>query len=92
LRQDGVRWVVVDADALYYGEPFFKQLVACGQPAAEFRDPAGWSRLQFLEVADSLHLGYDGVLARRDQALAISQGKQIIRIYDLQGFGSTQCA
>jgi hypothetical protein len=92
LRQDGVRWVVVDADALYYGEPFFKQLVACGQPAAQFRDPAGWSRLQFLEVADSLHLGYDGVLARRDQALAISQGKQVIRIYDLQGFGTTQCA
>lgn len=92
LRQDGVRWVVVDADALYYGEPFFKQLVACGQPAAEFRDPAGWSRLQFLEVADSLHLGYDGVLARRDEALAISQGKQVIRIYDLHGLGTTQCA
>jgi hypothetical protein len=92
LRQDGVRWAVVDADALYYGEPFFKQLLACGQPVVEFRDPAGWSRLQFLEVADSLHLGYDGVLARRDEALAISNGKQVIRIYDLQGAGTALCA
>jgi hypothetical protein len=91
LRQDGVRWAVVDADGLYYGEPFFKQLVACGQPTVEFADPAGWSRLQFLEVADSLHIGYDGVLARRDQALATSHGKQIIRIYDLQGPGTAQC-
>ena len=91
LRQDGVRWAVVDADALYYGEAFFKQLVACGQPTAEFRDPAGWSRLQFLEVADSLHLSYGGVLARRDQALALSHGRQVIRIYDLQGSGTTPC-
>jgi hypothetical protein len=92
LRQDGVRWAVVDADALYYGGPAFKQLVACGRAAAEFPDVAGWSRLEFLEIADSLHLTYDAVLAMRTEALAVSQGRQTIRIYDLDGLGTGDCA
>jgi hypothetical protein len=83
LRQKAVRWVVVDADGLSYGDPAFKDVAACGQPVAEFNDPAGWSQLQFLETADSLHLGYDGVLAQRSRTLALSHGKQTIRIYDL---------
>jgi hypothetical protein len=91
LRQDGVRWAVVDADALYYGGPAFRELVACGRPAAEFMDAAGWSRLEFLEIADSLHLTYDGVLTKRNQALEAGQGRQTIRIYDLDGSGTAGC-
>ena len=69
----------------------FGQLIACGRPAVAFDDPAGWSRLQFVEEADTVHLGYDGVLAARDRILAMSQGQQVIRIYDLQGPGTAQC-
>jgi hypothetical protein len=92
LRQDGVRWAVVDADALYYGGPAFKELVACGRPAAEFMDAAGWSRLEFLEIADSLHLTYDAVLTKRNQALETAQGRQTIRIYELEGSGTADCS
>jgi hypothetical protein len=92
LRQDGVRWAVVDGDALYYGEPVFKQLVMCGQPSAEFHDPAGWSPLAFLEVADSLHLDYGAVLSKRLQTLAAGNGRETIRIYDLDGPGTASCS
>jgi hypothetical protein len=92
LRQDGVRWAVVDADALYYGGSVFKRLVACGQPTVEFADPADWSRLAFLEVADIQHLDYEMVLQKRTQALAASNGHQTIRIYDLAGPGTANCS
>jgi hypothetical protein len=93
LRHDGARWVVVDAHALLTSPSrIFQQLLACGRSAAEFDDPADWSRLQFLEEADSLHAGYDAVLERREQLLRASQGREIIRIYDLEGPGTASCA
>ena len=91
LRQRDARWVVVDSHALIISpSPVFSELIACGRPVAEFNDPAGWSRLRFLEEADSLHLGYDAVLALRDRLLAVSQA-QTIRIYDLAGPGTASC-
>jgi hypothetical protein len=92
LRQDGVRWAVVDADALFYGAPVFRQLVACGQPAVEFADPASWSRLEFLELADIFHLDYGTVLRRGDAALAAANGRQTIRIYDLGSADTARCS
>jgi hypothetical protein len=92
LRQRGARWVVVDSHALIISpSPVFAELIACGRPVAEFNDPAGWSQWKFLEEADSLHLGYDAILALRDRVLATSQG-QTIRIYDLDGPGTAACA
>ncbi|HYS01810.1 MAG TPA: hypothetical protein VET82_05640 [Candidatus Eisenbacteria bacterium] len=92
LRQEGARWVVVDAHALLLGaSPVFTQLLACGRPAVEFRDAAGWSRLQFLEEADTLHLDYDAVLAVRAHLLATAQGVETLRIYDLEGTGTAGC-
>ena len=93
LRHDGARWVVVDAHALLTSPSgIFEQLLLCGgRPAAEFNDPADWSRLQFLEEADSLHTGYNPVLLRRQQLLRASQGQEIIRIYDLEGSGTASC-
>ena len=92
LRQDGVRWAVVDADALFYGAPVFRQLVACGQPAVEFADPASWSRLEFLELADIFHLDYGTVLRRGNAALAAANGRQTIRIYDLRSADTARCS
>ena len=84
--------MVVDAHALLLGaSPVFRQLLACGHPAVEFRDPAGWSRLQFLEEADTLRLDYDAVLAVRARILAAAQGVETLRIYDLDGFGTAGC-
>jgi hypothetical protein len=91
LRQAGARWVVVDAHALLQRSPVFAQLLECGRPAVEFDDRAGWSRVQFLEEADSLHLGYGPTLALRAQALAAAQGAQTLRIYDLEGAGTAAC-
>lgn len=92
LRQDGVRWAVVDADALFYGAPVFRQLVACGQPAAEFADPASWSRLEFLELADIFHLDYDTVLRKGATALTAANGRETIRIYDLESSATAGCS
>jgi hypothetical protein len=92
LRQDGVRWAVVDADALFYGAPVFRQLMACGQPAIEFADAASWSRLELLELADLFHLDYDTVLRKGAAALSAAQGRETIRIYDLQGAGTAACS
>lgn len=92
LRQAGARWVVVDAEALLLSRsPVFEQLLACGQPAAQFDDPADWTRIQVLEDADTLHLGYEATLARRDRILGESGGNTTIRIYDLAGAGTAQC-
>jgi len=92
LRQEGARWVVVDAHSLLFGEsPIFKQLIACGRPAAEFSDAADWSPLQFLEDADNLHVGYDATTVIRAQVLAAGKGRETIRIYDLSGPGTAQC-
>ncbi len=92
LRHDAARWVVVDAHALLMSaSPIFAQLLGCGRPAAEFNDPADWSRLQFLEDADSLHVGYDAVLLKREQILRASQGREVIRIYDLDAAGTASC-
>ncbi len=92
LRHDAARWVVVDAHALLMSpSPIFAQLLGCGRPAAEFNDPADWSRLQFLEDSDSLHVGYDAVLLKREQILRASQGRELIRIYDLDGPGTASC-
>ena len=92
LRHDGARWVVVDGHALLTSpSPIFGQLLACGRPAAEFNDPADWSRLQFLEEADSLHADWNTMLLKREQLLQASQGKEIIRIYDLDGPGTAAC-
>ncbi len=92
LRQAGARWVVVDAHALLRAaSPVFPQLLACGRPAVEFRDPAGWSTLQFLEEADTVHLDYGAALAARAQLLAAGQGAQTLRIYDLDGTGTAGC-
>jgi hypothetical protein len=92
LREERVRWVVVDAEALLLSRsPVFEQLLACGQPAAQFDDPADWTRIQVLEDADTLHLGYEATLARRDRILGESGGNTTIRIYDLAGTGTAQC-
>jgi hypothetical protein len=93
LREEGARWVVVDAAALLLSRsPVFEQLLACGQPAMEFKDPADWTRIQSLEDADSLSLGYEATLARRDRILSASGGTETIRIYDLAGAGTAGCS
>jgi hypothetical protein len=92
LRETDARWVVVDADTLFLSQsPVFTQLVACGRPAAEFNDPADWSRLEFLETADTHHLGYPAMLAIRRQTLEAGRGRMTIRIYDLHGPGTDEC-
>jgi hypothetical protein len=50
----------------------------------EFDDRASWSRLWFLDGADTLHRGYDGMLAERDRLLAASNAKTTVSIYDLE--------
>jgi hypothetical protein len=85
LRRRGVRWVVVDADTwIQSGSTASRSLATCGQPVVEFDDRASWSRLWFLDGADTLHLGYDGMLAVRDRLLAASNGKTTVSIYDLE--------
>ena len=92
LRQEGARWVVVDAHALLIEQsPAFRQLMACGTPSAEFSDSASWAPRPFLEEADTLHLDYGGILRLRDQLLASVGGAQTIRIYDLNGAGTAGC-
>jgi hypothetical protein len=92
LRDTDARWVVVDADALFLSQsPVFTQLVACGRPAVEFNDPADWSKLEFLETADTHHLGYTAMLAIRTQTLEAAAGRTTIRIYDLHGPGTDPC-
>jgi hypothetical protein len=92
LRGEGVRWAVVDGQALLVSSsPVYAQLLACGQPTAEFNDPADWTPIQTLEAADTLHLGYGATLARRDRILSDSGGKETIRIYDLAGTGTARC-
>ena len=92
LRQEGARWVVVDAHGLLIEQsPAFRQLIACGTPSAEFNDSASWAPRPFLEEADTLHLDYGGILRLRDQLLASVGGAQTIRIYDLNGAGTAGC-
>ena len=92
LRQEGARWVVVDAHGLLIEQsPAFRQLIACGTPSAEFNDSASWAPRPFLEEADTLHLDYGGILRLRDQLLASVGGAQTIRIYDLTGAGTAGC-
>ncbi|HEY4854649.1 MAG TPA: hypothetical protein VII22_28000 [Streptosporangiaceae bacterium] len=92
LRELGARYVVVDAHALLLsGNPVFRRLVDCGNPAITVPDPAGWSRLMALEDADTLRRGYDAALAHRDQVLAAAGGAQTIRVYDLNGPGISGC-
>ncbi|HLB75579.1 MAG TPA: hypothetical protein VJO72_00945, partial [Candidatus Dormibacteraeota bacterium] len=86
------RWVVVDGHALINSKStVFEQLIGCGRPVAVFDDPAGWSRVQFLEEANGLDLDYGGMLALRDQTLRVSRGEETIRIYDLEGPGTDAC-
>jgi hypothetical protein len=92
LRRRGVRWVVVDADTwIQSGSTASRSLTTCGQPVVEFDDRASWSRLWFLDGADTLHLGYDGMLAERDRLLAASNGKTTVSIYDLEGPEAATC-
>src|SRR6266849_4260170 len=92
LRLQGARWVVVDGHALINSKSsVFEQLIGCGRPVAVFDDPAGWSRVQFLEEANGLDLDYGGMLALRDQTLRVSRGEETIRIYDLEGPGTDAC-
>jgi hypothetical protein len=85
LRRRGVRWVVVDADTwIQSGSTASRSLTTCGRPVVEFDDRASWSRLWFLDGADTLHLGYDGMLAERHRLLAASNGKTTVSIYDLE--------
>ncbi len=92
LRRAGIRWAVVDSDAwVLGGTTATLQLATCGRPVAEFADEAGWSRIHFLEGADTLHSGYDDALAVRAQALSAVGGRKTIRIYDLEGQGTSGC-
>ncbi len=93
MRAAGVRWVVVDANTwILPSSTVSRQLALCGQPAAKFDDRASWTRLWFLDGADTVHLGYDGTLAVRNQALAASRGTMAIEIYDLEGPDTAGCS
>lgn len=92
LRRRGVRWVVVDADTwIQSGSTASRSLTTCAQPVVEFDDRASWSRLWFLDGADTLHRGYDGMLAVRDLLLAASKGKTTVGIYDLEAPAMAGC-
>jgi len=92
LRRAGVRWAVVDADTwLLPWSAVARTLPSCVQPVAEFDDPASWTRIWFLEGADTRHLGYDGMLALRDDLLTATGGTMKIRIYDLDAADETRC-
>ncbi len=92
LRQAGVRWAVVDADTwILPWSSVARTLASCAQPVAEFDDPASWTRIWFLDGADTRRLGYDGMLAVRDAFLAATAGKMQISIYDLAGEGTRGC-
>jgi len=93
MRAAGVRWVVVDANTwILPASAVSRQLALCGKPAAAFDDRASWSRLWFLDGADTVHLGYDGTLAVRDRDLAASRGTIAIQIYDLEGPDTAGCS
>ena len=93
LRAAGVRWVVVDANTwVLPSSAVSRQLTVCGTPAAQFGDPASWTRLWFLDGADTLHLGYEGTLAVRGHALAANRGAMAIQIYDLEAPETAACS
>jgi len=92
LRKARIRWAVVDSVALALpGYRAIKALATCGQPVAEFDDPAGWSRIFFVGGADTLHAGYDDMLAVRERAVLANAGRMAIQIYDLDGAGTSGC-
>lgn len=92
MRKAHIRWAVVDSVALSLpGYLAIKELATCGQPVAEFDDPAGWSRIFFVGGADTLHAGYDDMLIVRDRALMANAGRMAILIYDLDGAGTAHC-
>lgn len=93
LRRQGVRYVVVDAHALLVGgSAVYNQLLTCGRPIAIFPDTGGWSRLQFVEEADTLHLGYNAALDLRGRLLAQVDNSQTIRIFDLSDPATQACS
>jgi hypothetical protein len=91
LREGGIRWVVVDAQAWSQvrRDTAVRELVRCGKPAAEFSDPAGSSRHFFLENADYQGLGYDQALQLRAATLKALAGT--LRIYDLDSPETSAC-
>lgn len=91
LRQGGIRWVVVDAQAWSQvrWDSVVRELVRCGKPAVQFSDPAGSSRHFFLENADYQGLGYDQALQLRAATVQALAGK--LRIYDLDSPQTSAC-